>query len=480
VCGVIGLWTRREAGTRLVEGLLALQHRGQDSAGVLTSDGTFHLKKGNGTVGSVFNDKNLARLTGTAGIGQVRYPTIGPGSVEDAQPFYVGHPFGIAMVHNGNVTNYADLRRELMCRDFRQLNSYSDVEPILNVFAEELDRTNLNRFSPTSVFKAVRGVSGRVHGAYSVVALIHGRGLLAFRDRFGIRPLVFAAGGNEFAFASESVAFDLLGFRRFSDVKAGEAVFVDCRGKVHRKQVMPGTPRPCIFEYVYFARPDSVMDDIGIYEARLRLGERLAVEVARQGVRPDVVVPVPDTARPAANSLATALGIELREGLIKNRYVARTFIMHGQERRALSVRQKLNPVKSQVRDKDVLLVDDSIVRGTTSREIVQMVREAGARKVFLAITAPPLRCPCIYGIDMMTRGEFVAKGRTVEQIRGFVGADALVYQTYDGLVEAVAGHGPSSLAPRSFCTACFDGNYPTRTTRRYLAQMERERQRWLQ
>jgi amidophosphoribosyltransferase len=482
MCGVIGLLTRREVGPDLVEGLLALQHRGQDSAGVLTSDGTFHLKKGNGTVGSVFNPKNLGRLTGNAGIGQVRYPTIGPGSAEDAQPFYVNHPFGIAMVHNGNVTNYSDLRRELMCDDFRQLTSFSDVEPLLNVFAEGLEQTNLRRFSPASVFKAIRGVFDRAHGAYSVVALIHGRGLLAFRDPFGIKPLVFSQQGNEFAFASESVAFDRLGFHGFTDVKAGEAIFVDFKGKVHRSQIQPGTPRPCIFEFVYFARPDSVIDGIEVYEARLRLGERLAYEVARQGLKPDVIVPVPDTARAAASSLASALGIELREGLIKNRYIARTFIMHGQDRRALSVRQKLNPVRSQVQGRDVLLVDDSIVRGTTSREIVQMVRDAGARKVFLAITAPPLRYPCVYGIDMMTRGEFVAKNRTIEQIRKVIGADALVYQTYQGLVEAVAGPQPgtrnSQPATRLFCTACFNGEYPTGVTKRYLAQMERERRRW--
>jgi amidophosphoribosyltransferase len=474
MCGVIGLITRREVGPDLVEGLLALQHRGQDSAGVLTSDGTFHLKKGNGTVANVFNPKNLSRLTGNAGIGHTRYPTIGPGSAEDAQPFYVNHPFGIAMVHNGNVTNYSDLRRELMFEDFRQLTSCSDVEPLLNVFAEGLEQSNLKRFGPSAVFKAVEGVFDRVHGAYSVVALIHQRGLLAFRDPFGIKPLVFSQQGDEVAFASESVAFDRLGFHGFTDVKPGEAIFVDFKGKVHRRQVRPGTPRPCIFEFVYFARPDSVIDGIEVYEARLRLGERLAAEVARQGVRPDVIVPVPDTARAAANSLASTLGVELREGLIKNRYIARTFIMHGQDRRALSVRQKLNPVRSQVKGKDVMLVDDSIVRGTTSREIVQMVRDAGARKVFLAITAPPLRCPCVYGIDMMTRGEFVAKNRTVEQIRKVVGADALIYQTYEGLVSAVRG---DSTVP-GFCTACFNGKYPTGVTRRYLAQMERERRRW--
>jgi len=474
MCGIIGLMTQREVGTDLVEGLLTLQHRGQDSAGVLTSDGTFHLKKGNGTVGSVFNKKNLSRLTGSAGIGHVLYPSVGPGSAEEAQPFYVNHPFGIAMAHNGNVTNYHDLRRELMCKDFRQLTSFSDLESILNVFAEELDRTNLSRFSPASVFKAVGGVFNRVQGAYSVVALIHGRGLLAFRDPYGVRPLAFAQERRNFAFASESVAFDRLGFNKFADVKPGEAIFVDFAGKVHHRQLKPGTPRPCIFEFVYIARPDSVIDGIGVYEARLRLGERLAAEVARQGVKPNIIVPVPDTARPAASALSAALGVGLREGLIKNRYIARTFIMHGQERRILSVRQKLNPVRSQVQGKDVMLVDDSIVRGTTSREIVQMVRDAGARKVFLAITAPPLRFPCVYGIDMMTRGEFAAKNRTAEQVRKFVGADALVYQTYAGVVAAVRGE---SAVP-GFCTACFDGKYPTGVTRRYLAQMERERQRW--
>ncbi len=472
--GILGMMTRHQVGPDLLEGLLTLQHRGQDSAGVLTSDGTFHLKKGNGTVATVFNDKNLSRLTGTAGIGHVLYPSFGPGSAEDAQPFYVNHPFGIGMAHNGNVNNYLDLRNELMCKDLRQLTSYSDVESILNVFAEELDGTNLKRFGPPSIFKAVRGVFDRARGAYSVVALIHGRGLLGFRDPYGVRPLVFAQERREFAFASESVAFDRLGFHTFTDVKAGEAIFVDFEGKVHRSQVRPSTLRPCIFEYVYIARPDSIIDGIGVYEARLRLGDRLAAEVARQGLKPDVIVPVPDTARPAASALSAALGVELREGLIKNRYIARTFIMHGQQRRILSVRQKLNPVRSQVHGRDVMLVDDSIVRGTTSREIVQMVRDAGARKVFLAITAPPLRFPCVYGIDMMTRGEFAAKNRTAEQVRKFVSADALVYQTYEGVVAAVRG----DTAIRGFCTACFNGRYPTGMARRYLAQIERERRRW--
>lgn len=474
MCGVIGLLSGRAAGPALVEGLLALQHRGQDSAGVLTSDMTFHLKKGNGTVARVFNEKNLARLSGSSGIGHVRYPTIGPGSVEDAQPFYVNHPFGVAMVHNGNVTNYVDLRRELTCRDLRQLTSFSDVEPILNVFSKELEKTDLGQFGPESVFRAVTDVFRRVCGSYSVVGLIHGQGLIAFRDPFGIKPLAFARRGREFAFASESVAFDRLGFRRFRDVAPGEAVYIDGKRRVHTRQIKPGTHRTCIFEYVYFARPDSVIDGIEVYEARLRLGERLAAEVRAQGLEPDVIVAIPDTARAAADKLSEVTGIQLREGLIKNRYIARTFIMHGQDRRTMSVRQKLNPIRSQVKGRRVLLVDDSIVRGTTSREIVQMVRDAGAREVYLAITAPPLRFPCVYGIDMMTRGEFVAKDRKVEEIKRIIGADALVYQSYKGLVEAVRG----SRADMGFCTACFNGEYPTGITRRQLAQMEAERQRW--
>jgi amidophosphoribosyltransferase len=473
MCGVLGICARRPVAGDLVEGLLSLQHRGQDSAGVLTSDLTFHLKKGNGTVASVFNAKNLGRLSGGSGIGQVRYPTIGPGTVEDAQPFYVNSPYGIAMVHNGNVTNYTDLRDQLVRRDHRQLTSCSDVEPILNVFAKALERTDLDRFEPASAFRAVGEVFRRVKGAYSVVALIQDKGLLAFRDPHGIKPLALARRDGEVAFASESVAFDRLGFDRFEDVPPGSAVFVDSRRRLHRAAVAPARHRPCIFEYVYFARPDSVIDGIEVYEARLRLGERLARDVRAAGIEPDIVVPIPDTARPAANAIAQATGIRLAEGLIKNRYIARTFIMHGQDRRSLSVRQKLNPVRSQVRGRKVLLVDDSIVRGTTSREIVQMVRDAGARAVYLAITAPPLCAPCVYGIDMMTRGEFIAKDRTAEQIRRLVASDALIYQSYAGLVEAVAGG-----RHIDFCTACFNGKYPTGVTPRFLAQMERERKRW--
>jgi amidophosphoribosyltransferase len=412
--------------------------------------------------------------TGRIGIGHVRYPTSGPGSDEDAQPFYVNHPFGIAIVHNGNVTNYFELRQELARRGFRQLTSFSDAESILNVFAEELQKTDLKNFGPDTVFRALKGTYRRVHGSYSVVILIQGKGMLAFRDPFGIKPLGFARRGNRLAFASETVAFDRLGLRRHHDIAPGEAVFIDTRRRVHTRQIARPRHHTCIFEYVYFARPDSVIDGIEVYEARLRLGENLGKEVMRQGVKPDIVAPIPDTARAAASALSETIGVQYREALIKNRYIARTFIMPGQKKRMFTVRQKLNPVRSQVEGKDVLLVDDSIVRGTTSKEIVQMVRDAGARKVYLAITAPPLRHPCVYGVDMMTRGEFVARRHSVGKIRQLIGADALVYQTYEGLVQAVSGPGK----PRSFCTACFDGDYPTGITKQDLIRLERERQHW--
>uniref|UniRef100_A0A7C4CAT5 Amidophosphoribosyltransferase n=1 Tax=candidate division WOR-3 bacterium TaxID=2052148 RepID=A0A7C4CAT5_UNCW3 len=475
MCGVIALhYHGRPAAPDIVEGLLALQHRGQDSAGILTSDLTFHLKKGNGTVARVFNEKNLARLAGCTGIGHVRYPTIGPGSDEDAQPFYVNYPFGIAMVHNGNVTNYHSLRRELESRDRRQLTSFSDVETILNVFAQALEDHAVKRLSPSDIFGAAAKVFARVRGSYSVAAIIHGKGLVAFRDPYGIKPLAFARRGRDFCVASESVAFDRLGFDQFEDVAPGEALFIDTACRLHRHRLATAVARPCIFEFVYFARPDSVIDGLEVYEARLRLGEQLSREIRQAGIRPDVIVPIPDTARPAGAALARSLGVEMREGLIKNRYIARTFIMHGQQLRSLSVRQKLNPVRSQVRGRHVLLVDDSIVRGTTSREIVQMVREAGARRVSLAVTSPPLRYPCVYGIDMMTRGEFIAKGRTIPALRRLIGADFLVYQTYEGLLKAVRG----PQYHRQFCTACFNGKYPTGITRAELASMEADRKRW--
>lgn len=496
MCGVLGLfYYHQPVGPELVEGLLALQHRGQDSAGIMTSDVTLHLKKGNGLVNRVFNEKNLARLTGTIGIGHVRYPTIGPGSSEDAQPFYVNHPYGIAMVHNGNVTNYFPLRQELETKDLRQLSSFCDVEPILNVFALELERTRAVPLKPEHIYQAVKGVFCRAKGAYSVIVLIHQQGLVAFRDPKGIRPLVIGrrpALGEpniaskrhsalrkkplyEYCIASESVALDLLGFDELKDINPGEVVFIDRHHYLHHQEIEKGDLHTCIFEYVYFARPDSIIDGIEVYSARLRLGERLAAEVSRAGVKPDIVIPVPDTARPAGTALARVLGLEMREGLIKNRYIARTFITPVTVNRSASVRQKLNPVRSQIQGKDVLLVDDSIVRGTTSKEIVQLIRDAGAHRVYLAVTAPPLRHPCVYGIDMMTRGEFIAKGKTEEEIRQIIGADALIYQTYDGLIQGVRGENRN----RKFCTACFNGGYPTGINERELRHLEAERKRWI-
>jgi amidophosphoribosyltransferase len=497
MCGVLGLfYFNQPVAPDLVTGLLALQHRGQDSAGILTSDVTLHLKKGNGLVNRVFNEKNLSRLTGALGIGHTRYPTIGPGASEDAQPFFVNHPYGIGMVHNGNLTNYFTLRHELETKDLRQLTSFCDVEPILNVFACELEKCHSGQLKPEHIYQAVQGVFNRAKGAYSVVALIHQQGLVAFRDPMGIRPLVIGRrpvvpqpGAKslhhtvlkkrpiyEYAFASESVALDLIGFEDFRDVKPGEAIFIDRHHRLHHHQIEPGDLHTCIFEYVYFARPDSVIDGIEVYEARLRLGETLAAEVVKRNIRPDIVIPVPDTARPAGSALARMLNLEMREGLIKNRYIARTFITPATINRAVSVRQKLNPVRSQIQGKDILLVDDSIVRGTTSRELVQMVREAGARRVYLAVTAPPLRYPCVYGIDMMTRGEFIAKGRTEQQIARIIGVDELIYQTYDGLIQAVRGN----QQDRKFCTACFNGVYPTGITERDLQALEAERRRWIE
>ena len=403
MCGILGISGRENAVYDLYQGLVALQHRGQDSAGIITYDEMFHLKKGNGLVAAVFSEKNVARLVGTCGIGHVRYPTIGAGSDEDAQPFYVNVPFGIAMAHNGNVTNYYSLRKDLAARAYRQLNSYSDVEAILNVFAEAVAHQDIAHFGPETVFNVVQSVFDRVEGSFSCVALIAGQGMVAFRDPFGIKPLIMgrrrgskgkreqeskgkrkrgskAKGGNgrdSYAFASESVAFDLLEYEVVRDVHPGEVVFVDSQQQVHTRVLRQETQRACIFECVYFARPDSVMDGIGVYDARRRLGERLALDCRAAGIEPDVVVAVPETGRAAGVALAKALNVDLLEGLIKNRYIARTFIMGRQEDRKLSVRQKLNPVRSVINGRKVLLVDDSIVRGTTSREIVSLVPQRG-------------------------------------------------------------------------------------------------------
>ncbi|UCF71453.1 MAG: amidophosphoribosyltransferase [candidate division WOR-3 bacterium] len=469
MCGIIGISGDDRAIDRIYAGLLALQHRGQDAAGAATFEGGFHLKKGNGLVLSVFNAKNIERLSGSAGIGHVRYPTVGSGSAEDAQPFIITAPYGIALAHNGNLVNFFDLKKDLIENELRYLNSNCDAEVILNILSVELGKKNLKKLSPKKIFSALGYVYKRLMGSFAVVAIIANKGMLAFRDKNGIKPLVVGKNGDSYCFASESVALDLLGYTEIKDVQPGQAFYVDSDNKCHVEQIEKGDRAACIFEYVYFARPDSIIDGIGVYEARLRLGEELGKECLKHGLKPDVVMPIPDTARGAALMVAEALGVKHREGLIKNRYIHRTFIMPTQAQRIEAVRLKLNPIKTEIAGKDILLVDDSIVRGNTSREITSLVRSAGASKVHYALYSPPLRFPCVYGIDMQTKGEFIARDKSIEQIRMSINADTLVYQTVAGLVRGV-GEGATG-----FCTACFTGTYPTRIPRALMDRIEEHR-----
>lgn len=471
MCGVIGIYAKYEVVNELYSGLISLQHRGQDSAGILTYDTTFHLKKGNGLVNKVFNEKNLSRLKGKMGIGQTRYPTIGPGGVEDAQPFMVNAPFGIAMAHNGNITNYSELRAELTKKCFRQLISYSDLEVVLNVFADELSLLSLHDFSFETLIKAMQGVFERIEGSYAVVGMIADIGLFAFRDPYGIKPLCLGEKDGNYLIASETVTLDNLGYDFIRDVMPGEVIFIDTKRKLHSKIVNTKSANPCIFEWVYFARPDSILDGLEVYEARLRLGEKLGKACVQAKIKPDVVIPVPDSGRGAALAISKVLGIEQKEGLIKNYYIGRTFIMPKQSARINSVRQKLNPVKSVINNKNVLLVDDSIVRGTTARELVSLIRKAGAKKVYYAVTCPPLRYPCVYGIDMMTRGEFIARNYSVAQIKKMIGADALIYQTLADMCASVR----NKRVDQKFCTACFTGEYPTGLHHKEILKLEKER-----
>ena len=473
MCGIIGLLGRRSVIDEIYLGLMTIQHRGQDAAGAITYDNRFNLKKGNGLVQNVFNEKNLARLKGQMGIGHVRYPTAGGGGTEDAQPFYVNVPYGIAMAHNGNLTNYWGLRRELFEEDRRQINSTSDSEVLLNVFAEELSRSSSPSLCAEDIFKATEATFKRAQGSYSAVATIANAGIVAFRDPHGIKPLVFGRRGRSSAFASESVTMDVLGYKRWRDIQSGECIFIDCDGREHCRRITEDVHTPCIFEWVYFARPDSIIDGISVYEARLGLGRELASGVKESGIVPDVVIPVPDTAKPAALALSIALGIPFREGLIKNRYIGRTFIMAGRKERRKSIKMKLNPIRAEIEGKKVLLVDDSVVRGNTSRKIIGLVREAGAEKVYFASSSPPLRHPCAYGIDMQTRGDFIARDREPEKIKETIGADELIYQTMDGLLAGVTGKN----GERSFCTACFSGEYPTEISKEAFHYMETDRLR---
>jgi amidophosphoribosyltransferase len=468
MCGILGVVSRSPVNQLLYDGLLLLQHRGQDAAGIATSAAKkFSLHKGNGLVRDVFRTRNMRALPGSSGIAHVRYPTAGSaGDSEEAQPFYVNAPFGITLAHNGNLTNAAKLSEEMFRRDRRHINTASDSEVLLNVLAHELQEAASGiRLDPTAIFQAVSGLQRRVSGAYACVAEIAGYGVLAFRDPWGIRPLCYGIAqtdaGPEYLVASESVALEGLGFRMVRDIAPGEAIFIDLDGGVHFRQCAAvSSLNPCVFEYVYFARPDSIIDGASVYDARLRMGEYLAADVARE-IRLgdiDVVMPIPDTSRPSAMQLANRLGIAYREGFLKNRYVGRTFIMPGQAVRRKSVRQKLNAMSVEFRGKNVLLVDDSIVRGTTSREIVQMARDAGANKVYFASASPPVRYPNVYGIDMPTRGELIAHGRSDDEIREAIGADALVYQSVEAMKRSISDLNP---ALRSFESSCFDGIYIT-------------------
>jgi len=468
MCGILGVISQSPVNQLLYDGLQVLQHRGQDAAGIATLDNhTFHLHKDNGLVRDVFRTRNMRALLGNAGIAHVRYPTAGSAvDHNEAQPFYVNSPFGIVLGHNGNLTNADELKEQLFVEDLRHVNTNSDSEVLLNVLAHELQiKSKQYRLDPKTIFAAVSGVHQRCHGAYAVVAMIAGYGLLAFRDIFGIRPLVIGVNetplGKEYLVASESVALDTLGFKFLRDIAPGEAVFVDFNGKLHSQQCSDkASLNPCIFEYVYLARPDSVIDGISVYETRLYMGEYLADKIKRtwNEIDIDVVIPIPDSSRPSALQLANRLKIPFREGFVKNRYIGRTFIMPGQAMRKKSVRQKLNAISVEFRGKNVLLVDDSIVRGTTSSEIVQMAREAGANKVYFASAAPPVRFPNVYGIDMPSRSELIATGRDDAEICREIGADKLIYQDLEDLKAAVQKANPSI---RNFDASCFDGKYIT-------------------
>ncbi|MBI4882387.1 MAG: amidophosphoribosyltransferase [Planctomycetes bacterium] len=464
MCGFIGIL--RPSGhvfADICDGLVSIQHRGQDAAGIATFEPPrFHLKRGSGLVRDVFIPDDARRLTGSLGIGHVRYPTIGGTGEENAQPFVLNHPFGIALAHNGNLTNYHELARSLGREDCRLMDSTCDAEVIINVLADELVRRRAEWFSVDLLFAAIQGSMGRLKGAYSVVGAVAGQGLFAFRDPLGIKPILMAErpenGGIAFCVASESVVLDVLDFHRTENIQPGEAVFISRAGEVTRRTLSAGQHHPCLFEYVYFARPDSFLDHVSVYKTRLRLGQKLAESWRKTGIQADVIIPIPESATTAAMSMARELGIKYREGFVKNRYIGRTFIMANDQMRRSSVRAKLNPIQLEFEGKDVLLVDDSIVRGNTSRQIVALARASGARKVFFAAYSPPLRYPCVYGIDMSTKLEFIAKDRTEQEVAREIGADFVLYQTLEDLEESTR-EGNAQLT--TFCNACFTGRYPT-------------------
>ncbi|AZZ91722.1 amidophosphoribosyltransferase [Hahella sp. KA22] len=478
MCGIVGIVGKANVNQDLYDALTVLQHRGQDAAGIVTfQDDRFFLRKDNGLVRDVFRTRHMMRLVGSVGIGHVRYPTAGSSSSAEAQPFYVNSPYGITLAHNGNLTNAEELARDIFRTDLRHVNTSSDSEVLLNIFAHELQKLGKLVPEKDDVFAAVKAVHKRVKGAYAVIAMITGYGIVAFRDPNGIRPACFGkretAKGPEYMIASESVALSALGFELQRDIAPGEAVYIETDGSLHTQQCAENPKlNPCIFEYVYFARPDSIMDGISVYKARLRMGDHLAEKIHR--LRPDhdidVVMPIPDTSRTSAMQMALSLGVKYREGFIKNRYIGRTFIMPGQNQRKKSVRQKLNPIALEFRGKNVLLVDDSIVRGTTCREIVQMARDAGARKVYFASAAPAVRYPNVYGIDMPSANELIAHGRTPEEVQELIGADWLVYQDLEDLVSCALEGNPNI---EKFDCSVFDGDYVTGDVNdEYLQRLE--------
>ena len=481
MCGIVGVFSHSPVSGVLYDSLSMLQHRGQDAAGIATCfQDRFYLHKENGLVTHVFHAGNMARLLGNMGIGHVRYPTAGCASVAEAQPFYVNSPYGIVFGHNGNLTNALEIVESVFHSNRRHLNTTSDSEVMLNVFAHALADRGVVKPTPEDIFAAVEEVHRRCKGGYSVVAMVAGVGMLAFRDLHGIRPLIMGTrddeAGTEYMFASESVALGVSGFHLKRDLHAGEAIFVDMEGRLHeRTSPLAHAKSPCLFEYVYLARPDSVLDGASVYQCRINMGRKLAAKIRREwpDLKVDVVIPIPETSRTAALEIATDLDVPYREGFMKNRYIGRTFIMPGQAQRKQSIRRKLSPIPQEFAGRDVLLVDDSIVRGTTIREIVAMTRELGAHKVYIASTAPPVRFPNVYGIDMPARSELIATGRSVDELSTYIGADGVIFQDLEDLRDAVTEAAPGIV---DFEASVFDGDYVTGDiTEEYLDTLEQKR-----
>ncbi len=479
MCGIIGIVASTPVNQDIYDALTVIQHRGQDAAGIATCHGDhLYMRKNTGLVRDVFLQAHMASLMGNMGIGHLRYPTAGSSSLAEAQPFYVNSPFGITLAHNGNLTNTEELKHDLFREDRRHINTTSDSEVLLNVLAHELACNDTLKPEAGDIFEAISAVHKRCRGAYAVVAMITNVGIVGFRDPYGIRPVIIGKrhglnGKTDYMIASESVALDALDFEIVRDIEPGEAVFINTQGELFSDQCAANPQRfPCIFEHVYFARPDSILDDISVYKARLRMGQKLAAKLLKE--RPDheidVIIPIPDTSRTTAMEMAQRIGVKFREGLIKNRYIGRTFIMPHQEQRAKSVRQKLNAIDLEFRGKNVMLVDDSIVRGTTCKQIIQIAREAGARQVYFASAAPPVRHQNVYGIDMPVAHELIAHGRTDKEVEEAIGADWLLYQELDDLIDAVSR---ASSGITQFDTSCFDGHYVTGDiNQHYLEQLE--------